>query len=211
MRTLTITLGLLFALAVTAVYGAVDNKDVRVSEKRKVENFSSIDITAVATIYFEQSDRCSFKIEGKEKGVKKTKSYVKNGVLTIEREKDSNGNLTVQNGKKDGVVIYLTAPDLKEVEFAGVGSFNSKSSLKLGDVKFEIEGVGKVNIVDLKCRTLKVEIEGVGKANIHVNCDYLKADVEGIGSMELSGSAGRADISKGGIGRVNTRHLFIGK
>ena len=109
------------------------------------------------------------------------------------------------------MTIYLSAPDLKDVEFTGVGSFNCEGALKLNDVKFEIEGVGKVNVKDLTCKTLVVKMEGVGKADIHVDCDRLRASMEGVGSVTLSGRARQADISKGGIGGVNTRNLKIGE
>lgn len=212
MKTLTITLGLLFALAVSTVFGAVNGKDVKVSEIRRVENFSSIDITAVATVYFKQSNRCSFKIEGKEKWVKKTKTHVKDGKLFIEREKDSgNSSFSFGSRNNEGVTIYLTAPDLTELEFSGVGSFNCSSLLKLNDVRLNVEGVGKLYLSNLICNTLRVNLQGVGKATIHVDCDYLDARVEGIGHIDLSGSTGSANISKEGIGSVDTDHLRIGQ
>jgi hypothetical protein len=172
MKTLFITLSLLFAAVAGTVYAA-NEKDPQVSEVRKVEAFSSVKVTSVATVYFTQSDG--------------------------------------DNNRNKGVTIYLSAPDLKDVEFTGVGSFNCEGALKLNDVKFEIEGVGKVNVKDLTCKSLVVKMEGVGKADIHVDCDRLRASMEGVGSVTLSGRARQADISKGGIGGVNTRNLKIGE
>ena len=43
------------------------HKIPKVSEVRKVDAFSSIEITSVGTIYFTQSDTYSFKIEGRMK------------------------------------------------------------------------------------------------------------------------------------------------
>lgn len=206
MKTLFITFSLLFVLAAGFIFAA-DKNENQVSEVRKVEAFSSIEVTSVATICFTQSSTYSFKIEGKEKYVKTTTSEVKNGRLVVGFK---DGDQKTRN-RKDGVTIYLSAPDLKEVEFAGVGSFNCDKPLKLDEVKFQVEGVGKLNVTDLTCRTLKVSLEGVGKADIHVNCDYLRASIEGVGSVKLSGTAGKADVSKDGIGSVNTRDLKIGK
>lgn len=206
MRALFITLSLVFTAIAGTVYAASD-KDPQVSEVRKVEAFSSIDVTSVATVYFTQSDTYSLKIEGREEYVTTTTTEVKNGRLIIGFKSKKNG----ESNRNKGVKIWLTAPDLKEVEFTGVGSFNCEAPLKLDDVKFEVEGVGKVNVEDLTCNTLKISMEGVGKADIHVNCDYLRASIDGVGSVTLSGSAGKADISKGGIGGVNTRNLKIGE
>ena len=89
-----------------------------------------------------------------------------------------------RRNQKDGVTIWISAPDLKEVEFTGVGEFNCEKPLKLDEVSFEVKGVGEVNVADFTCNVLKVA---------------------------LSGSAGHADISKGGIGGVNTDNLKIGR
>ena len=56
-------------------------QDAKVSEVRKVDAFSSIEITSVGTIHFTQSDTYSFRIEGREKYVKNTQTTVKDGRL----------------------------------------------------------------------------------------------------------------------------------
>ncbi len=199
-------LSLMFALMSGVAYAA--DGDTKVSEVRKVEAFSSIDITSVGTIYFTQSDTYSLKIEGQEKYVKNTETTVKNGCLVIGfKDRENKG----MRNQKNGVTIHLSAPDLKKVEFAGVGSFHCDTPLKVDEVKFDVEGVGKVNISDLTCRKLRVALQGVGSADIHVTCDYLSASLDGVGKVILSGSAGEANISKGGIGSVNTKQLKVGR
>lgn len=206
MRALFITLSCIFAVVAGSVYAAGDAKEVEVSEVRKVEPFSSIEVVSVATIYFTQSDTYSLKIEGKERLVKNTATTVRRGCLIIDFKDEEKAKHV-----KEGVTIYLSAPDLKEMEFTGVGSFNCEKPLKLNDVKFQVEGVGKMNVEDLTCRSLDISLEGVGKADIHVVCDQLSASVDGVGRITLSGSARSADISKGGVGSVNTRNLKVGK
>lgn len=206
MRALFITLSCIFAVVAGSVYAAGDAKEVEVSEVRKVEPFSSIEVVSVATIYFTQSDTYSLKIEGKERLVKNTATTVRRGCLIIDFKDEEKAKHV-----KEGVTIYLSAPDLKEMEFTGVGSFNCEKPLKLNDVKFQVAGVGKMNVEDLTCRSLDISLEGVGKADIHVVCDQLSASVDGVGRIALSGSARSADISKGGVGSVNTRNLKVGK
>ena len=183
-------------------------QDVKVSEVRKVDAFSSIEVTSVGTIHFTQSDTYSFKIEGKEKYVKNTETTVKDGRLLIGFKDKKNKRMRNQ---KDGVVIWISAPDLKKVEFTGVGEFKCEKPLKLDEVSFEVKGVGEVNVSDLTCDELKVTLRGVGSADIHVACDYLSAKMSGVGDVTLSGTAGHADISKGGIGGGNTDNLKIGR
>ena len=183
-------------------------QDVKVSEVRKVDAFSSIEVTSVGTIHFTQSDTYSFKIEGKEKYVKNTETTVKDGRLLIGFKDKKNKRMRNQ---KDGVVIWISAPDLKKVEFTGVGEFKCEKPLKLDEVSFEVKGVGEVHVSDLTCNELKVALRGVGSADIHVACDYLSAKMSGVGDVTLSGTAGHADVSKGGIGGVNTDNLKIGR
>ena len=65
MKALFITLSLLFAAVAGTVYAA-NEKDPQVSEIRKVEAFSSVEVTSVATVYFTQGNNYSLKIEGRE-------------------------------------------------------------------------------------------------------------------------------------------------
>ncbi|WP_373735674.1 GIN domain-containing protein [Bacteroides heparinolyticus] len=179
----------------------------KVSEVRKVDAFSSIEIHSVGTVCFTQSDACSLKLEGKEKYVKGMTTTVKNGRLVVSFKHNGGKNRNI----KEGVTIYLSAPDLKQVDFSGVGRFSCEEALKLDDVVFRIDGVGNLDVKDLTCNTLKVKLNGVGRASVNVKCDYLSAKVDGVGSVTLTGTAGSADISKGGIGSVNTRGLKIGR
>lgn len=171
-------IGVIIALAL-AFAGVICawGQDNKVSEVRKVEAFSSIRITSVGTVYFTQSDSYSLQIEGREKYVKNTESTVKDGHLTI-GFKDKK----VRN-QNDGVTIRLSAPDLKMVEFIGVGEFNCEEPLKLDKLEFEVKGVGDVHVKDLTCRDLRVALRGVGSADIHVVCDYLSAKVGGVGEI----------------------------
>lgn len=193
-------------LAFVGVAGAW-GEDKKISEVRKVHAFSSIKVTSVATIYFIQSNTYSLKIAGGEKEVKTTTATVKNDCLIVGFKEGGKQ----RRSHDEGVTIYLSAPNLKKMEFTGVGSFNCNESLKLNHVKFQIKGVGKVNVKTLTCKSLKVDLQGVGEVDIHVACEYLSASIDGLGNVTLSGTARKADISKNSIGGgVNIRNLKIG-
>lgn len=110
----------------------------------------------------------------------------------------------------NGLFIYLSAPDLQEVVLDGVGSFECKSRLNLKDIKFEIAGVGNLNVADLHAQDVQVTLGGVGSGELTVDCDQLDANVDGVGSLTLSGKAKSAHISKDGLGSVSTRRLKVG-
>lgn len=194
---------IIIALSFASALFAEDND--RITQTRKVADFTAVEVTSVAQIYFTQSSEVSFRIEGKEKWVKETSSKVRDGVLVIGFK---NRN-TARKQKNDGVDIYLTAPTLEQMTFTGVGSFNCKEKLTADDIRFDINGVGSLDVRDLQCETLTLHLNGVGDADVEVQAYHVDASMKGVGSVTLSGHTRTADISKGGIGSVNTRHLKI--
>lgn len=204
----SIFVGLVMVFLCATCISAKGSSDDKVSETRSVSAFHSIEVESVAGVYFTQSDTYSLRVEGEKKWVDLTKCTVKDGVLLI---------TWAEKGKKkttknvNGLSIYISAPDLQKVIFEGVGSFNCKSRLSLKDVKFDIQGVGSLNVADLHARNVKITLEGVGNGELTVDCDRLDASVEGVGSLTLSGKARSAHISKDGIGSVSTRRLKVGE
>lgn len=196
-------IGIVIALVLTfaGVIGVLA-QDAKVSEVRKVDAYSSIEINSIAEVYFTQADHYSFKVEGKEKYVKLITATVDNGCLVINTPKK------IRNIKK-GPTIYLTAPNLKSVRFRGVGTFFCEEPLKLEDMDFQISGVGSVEVADLTCNDLTVELSGIGSVELNVDCNHLEASASGIGSLTLKGKARSANISRSGIGDVDKEQLVI--
>ncbi len=203
MKTNIIGIIVALVLAFAGAVGALAQNE-QVSEVRKVDDFSSIRITSVANVIFTQGDDCSLRLEGKEKWVKLTTTEVKNGYLVISFKK---GEKSVKN--INSLKLYVTAPTLEAVELTGVGSLECKEPLKLDDFTLRINGVGSAEVADLTCHRFTVSLNGVGDAEVNVDCDYLKARMGGVGSLELRGSAGEADVSRSGIGSLNTKRLKI--
>lgn len=203
----SIFVGLVMVFLCATCISAKGSSEDKVSETRRVSAFHSIELESVASVYFTQSNTYSLRVEGEKKWVNQTKCTVKDGVLLITW--GEKGQKTVD--EVNGLSIYISAPDLQEVTFEGVGSFNCKSRLNLKDVKFDVQGVGSLNVADLHARNVKITLEGVGNGELTVDCDRLDASVEGIGSLTLSGKARSAHISKDGIGSVSTRRLKVGE
>lgn len=199
-------LGLLM-VGVFCVIEAMAGTGETVKKNWKVGNFSSIEFNSVAQIFFVQSDKYSMTVEGKQEEVANLVAEVKGGCLYIDNKKRKS-KISARN-QKQGVKIYLSAPTLEEVRFSGVGTFYCKEPMKLGDVNFQVEGVGSLEVKDLTCDDLTVSLSGVGSAELHVDCADLDASVEGIGSVTLSGKADRAHVERSGIGSVNTKHLKV--
>lgn len=179
------------------------NQDI-VKEIRPISGFERISITSVATVYFTQADTYSFSIEGPQAYVARTTACVDNGQLTV----------GLSNGLKnvDGdLILRISAPRLTAVCFQGVGSFNCPSPLRLDHVSLELQGVGKLNIGDLRCRQADIRVEGVGSATVCLYCERLHASVSGVGSVTLKGTAKTARFDQSGIGSIHRQQLHTEK
>ena len=201
MRTIFLTLIGILAMGNLASCMAGNDRDT--TEERRVENYSAIEMDGVAQVYFTQAETYSLRITGSERLVKATRTEVRNHTLCIDQEK-----VKSNRGK---ISIFISAPRLDKVAFDGVGAFRCEERLDADDIRFEIDGVGKVSVADLHCRSLLVEMDGVGSADIHADCRDLTANLDGVGKMMLSGHADRAEINKDGVGVCDTRNLKIGK
>ena len=197
-------------LSLIAFIGASLNacmaKDIETSETRNLSGYTSIHIDGVATVRFTQSDTYSCRIEGKAKELARLTTTVENGILTIDQRKESKPNQNLQ-----GATLYLSAPALEKVGIDGVGKFECEGTLKAGNIRFEIDGVGTVEIADLHCQTAQIDIDGVGKGSINVYCDHLKATADGVSSLKLSGKARTANLRDSFLGKIDNRRLKVGE
>lgn len=171
-----------------------------------LENFHKIEIQTVAEVCFTQADTCAIRISGKSEHVQDITVQVENDYLTI-----SHKNPRKRPDKQQGVKIELSAPDLTEVRFEGVGTFSCPETIQTENIRFSLKGVGEIDIKDLKCQSAEVEIKGVGSSQIHVDCETLTASLEGVGSLTLSGKARTTRFHKKGVGSLDTQMLTTGE
>mgnify|MGYP000754981177 FL=1 len=199
--------GLFTFFATSCGFAKAEKKDkdetTEIKDVRKVKDFHSIEIESVGDVYFTQGKNYSCEIEGEAK-------YVKNTIISVESQKLKIKFEKKMKNVKKGITIRITAPDLKNVSFGGVGSFVCDKRLEADDIEFNVSGVGKMEIKDLHCKKATLTLGGVGKADINVFADKLKANVEGIGSVTLSGKVKDADLSRDGIGNIDKSGLKIG-
>ncbi|MEG1563249.1 MAG: DUF2807 domain-containing protein [Bacteroides sp.] len=174
-----------------------------------VKAFSAIRLEAIGTIVFKQLDDCSLRIEGLAKKVDRYRIEVKDRTLVIRFKKPD--EKVANNGcKNDEVTFYLSAPDLKLIDFNGMGSICCPNRLELPDLELAVKGISNIHLADLNCRKLQATFEGMGDVDIHLNCKALVTKVSGMVNAAFSGKAGKAIIQKDGLVVVNTNHLIIG-
>ena len=177
----------------TAKWGSVVDKDL------DLPMFSAIDAKGAVRIVFVQDSTCSVRVRGNEKCIADYKFTVKKDELKVE-PKDFNGSV---NKRTPSVTLFITAPNLSDIEFAGAGKFEIPDAVTLpGSLSIEMEGAGDVSIGDLTAESLSLEVSGAGKCDLAkvTTTDDIEIEVNGAGdvnanvfcqelSVELNGAA----------------------
>ena len=177
----------------TVKWGSVVDKDL------DLPLFSAIDAKGAVRIVFVQDSICSVRAHGNEKCIAGYKFTVKKDELKVE-PKDFSGSV---NNRTPSITLFVTAPDLTDIEFAGAGKLEIPDAAELpGSLNIEMEGAGDVSISDLSAESLTLEMSGAGKCNLAkvTTTGDIEIEVNGAGdvnadvfcqelSVELNGAA----------------------
>ncbi len=151
-------------------------------ENREVSGFNAVALDGVGTIFIEQGDRESLRIEAEENLLQYLETEVESQTL----------NLTIRRGinivPTQGVFYYLTVQDLEEIE---------------------VNGLGNVDIIDLQTPKLALSINGGGEINAQtLTADELDVVINGLGNLDLGdGEVGDQSVQIDGGGNYNARNL----
>lgn len=183
------------------------------SEKSKVvknyENlapFDRIQIDATCHVSYTQGDTTKVKVVASEPEVMQ-KTIVKSadGVLKIRTKGWSNWK------RKKSVSIYITSPDLIEVDMHGAGNFQVEGPLDTDTLLLNLQGAGNMEFPDIICDRVDAHLRGVGNIEFaHLQTQQAEFSLRGVGNIDAhfvkSGSVkcwlqGVGDISLSGEAR----------
>ena len=179
------SLFLLCVMAMMCVGFSAQAAKTTTSKTIDVKAFTSIISNAVANIIFTQGNTTSVVVKGNQDAVNRTKVEVKNGQLQI----NTTGN-DKNNQNSSDVVIYVTAPNISDVNMSGVGSFKINGDYKGDDLKMNINGVSNVDAKKLDVKNITVNGNGVGNVN-------------------LGGKAQTANLGNNGVGNIDAKNLKV--
>ena len=200
-----ILLSLLIAATLTSCQ-KINGKGEVVRISRTVTDFTGIELSMDATVYYTQGNIYSFEIEAQENLIGYIETIVKGNDLVIREE---NG---VNIGKHDPIRIYITAPDILSLDISGSGTINVNQCWTGNDLSTTISGSGTVNIPNLQCNRISSDISGSG--NIEINgglCNYEDFTISGSGSIDMrmvECATTYADISGSGDIYANVQKLL---
>lgn len=190
-----------------------------VQDDLRQKPFKTIDVEAVADVYYTQNDgdKCDVRLDYSAIKDAKFLQQMKEKLKVVYRNDEvvigCYGRLTVPascNSENKRLKIYITSPDLVKITQEGVGAFYAKS-VNSDRLEIDNEGVGTVSIKQILANKLDVTNEGVGSVSIDdAKGDVMKIDNEGVGSVKVGNVAmGDLKVDNEGVGSV-TLDFFKG-
>lgn len=170
-------------------------------ETRKLDGFTSIDLSIAAEVQITQGQNYSVEIEADPKDLKNIDSKVVDSKLKF----DSNCNFC---SFKD-VKIYITLPKLTGIEIGGSGDITASNDFTTEALEIEISGSGSIQFQKLDAVKLDIDISGSGKITASGNTkpgDKLDIETSGSGTVYLENcpfNSVESDISGSGKVKVN--------
>lgn len=203
----------LFSLLAMASCGITSNDIRRMEGKptgpqvtRLIKNkyFSKIETSLVGDVIYTQSDSLSIRIVGSKAAVEAIKVDFKGDKLVITTVGSNSFKLFGNAGQ--GVKVYLSSPNLVEVENEGVGGFKAKK-IDTDQLKASLEGTGNLQIDTLICDNFKGEVDGTGNLKVgYLEAMSVKASLDGTGDIKMfMVKVPDVKLSIGGTGDIRVR------
>lgn len=147
-----------------------------ITETQKLDSFTEIEFRGGGTIYLEQAEENSIKIEGSKTAVEAVKIEIRNGRLLIDQDRSTWQWLT----EVEAPTFTISFSDLSH---------------------FKLEGGAIVVANDLKLENLSLEVSGGASLSMdNFFAESIVMDIEGGISVEINGEASRQELNfSGGI------------
>lgn len=190
------------------------NGDIEYSQDElKARPFNKISVELPCDVFYTQNNGNTCDVKLDFSGIKDPDlvNELKEKVKVVYR-KDGKVELGIDgrargfnnNGKGSRLKVYITSPDLVELDNEGLGRIYAKS-INSDRLKVTNEGVGSIEITSLLANRISLDNEGVGSIKVtHAKGDNLVADNEGVGSISIDTFAGGAvTLDNEGVGSIH--------
>lgn len=142
-----------------------------ISKTFNLKDFSKIESSGIANIYFTQAKDYSVKAEGTPYLVNNCKIQNSNGVLVISNRNKFSDNRNYSINENSFINIYISAPNLTAIKTSGASTFEAKE-IETSAMNLSFCGATKCDIQSLNCKQTNIECSGATKMNI----DFLKSN-----------------------------------
>lgn len=154
---------------------------------RSGQTFNKIVVKSNAKIILRTDSMCSYR-------------FTETDNLTASQTKVVDGTLIINSIPAEAVVVTL--PTLNEVVIDGVGSVVSETIMHGGEMRFVINGNGKIE-AEVSAEKVNATIAGIGKINLKGTAEQANYNISGSGKID--GKELRtvtSNVKIGGIGKV---------
>ena len=140
--------------------------------------------------------------------------------------KERNGKI---NDNTPAIILYVSAPVLKEVEFSGGGKVEMRGqiempgklavelngatnfvadSMAVGSLELETNGASKCSIAKLETiGNVEIEVNGAGDIDVNVFCQDLRIEMNGAGKGTFSGECKKLVCEENGASKIDFSKL----
>ena len=182
---------LLFSLLVTGlITTASDQKTINDAnaEKRNVSGFHAIEVGGVIDLYLSQGEEAVAVSASKNEYRARIKTEVKNGVLKIWYEWNSNLRFDWSNHK---LKAYVSFKDIDRLEGSGGSDISIDGSIKVAKLALEISGGSDF---DGKVETGELNIQASGGSDVRISGKADRLTIDASGGSDFKGYDLASDI-----------------
>ncbi|MGZ4942318.1 MAG: head GIN domain-containing protein [Halobacteriota archaeon] len=152
------------------------------SQVRDISSFTSIDYKIPGTLYIDQGDNQTVRVDAGDKVISSIRTEVVNGVLTIDASSPFSSLQAIN--------IYVSTNNVSNIS------------------SITNSGAGRISCnAPLAANTLKLTLSGAGGLEAPVNVTQLDIQLSGAGSMRVHGNATNMDTTISGVGSLNAYDL----
>ena len=197
-----------------------------VEQTYEITDFRALDIEGVVCVIYGQDSVYSVRLRGNEKCLQAYKVELDEDELQVNLKEGEKKNVS---DKTPGIILYVTAPCLTDVDFSGGGKLmmqgkidmpgelkvelNGASnfivdSLTVGNMELETNGAAKCTLTNVvTAGNLEIEMNGAGDIEANVFCQDLRIELNGAGKGVFSGECKKLVCEENGASKVDFSNL----
>ncbi len=174
----------------------VGGSGVVVSETRPVSDFNRVELNGVGELAIVQGETESLTIEAESNIVRRIKTDVQGGTLTIEFTEGILGKVI----PTEPIRYQLSVKDISGLALSGAGRIYS-SQLATSNLELDVSGVGDIIIDYLQAGSLRVNLSGAGTIDLAGFVSDQDVELTTVGNYSAAGlQSQRASIKLSGAG-----------
>lgn len=165
-----------------------------IEESFDIDDVHAISLRLDATVYLTQGDQREVRILTQPNIIDEIDFRVRNNRLVIDNDR------CLRN--YEPIEIYITIPQIRELNISGSGSIISESQLIVDDLQLNISGSGTMDLV-IEGDDVEARLSGSGDMHLEGTIDEMDYLVSGSGNLHGFGlETQSADITISGSGNV---------